>query len=166
MLLESPHCTRKWTMRAALKEMPPNLLCCPIVFEADVGGMAVEVAPSCQCSFTFCCCTTDGSRGKSLIEWCLTWKCVWSKNGLLNSSMWKKWHPLTFIDAFWTFLETKQWMWAHWGGGWWAAAVVTATLGHLHWHRFLWAQHAGSCSLLVKMHSQRCWLCGKIVFCS
>jgi len=27
--------------------------------EADVGGMAVEVKPSHQYSFTFCCCATD-----------------------------------------------------------------------------------------------------------
>ena len=28
----------------------------------DVGGMAVEVEPSCQNSVTFCCCATDDSR--------------------------------------------------------------------------------------------------------
>ena len=49
-------------MRAALKEMPPNLLCCPIVFEADVGGMAVEVEPSHRYFITFCCYVTDGCR--------------------------------------------------------------------------------------------------------
>ena len=31
--------------------------------EVDVGGMEVEVEPSCQYSITFCCCMTDGSRG-------------------------------------------------------------------------------------------------------
>ena len=30
---------------------------------ADVGVMAVEVEPSCQCSITFCCHATNGSRG-------------------------------------------------------------------------------------------------------
>ena len=28
-----------------------------------------------------------------------------------------KWYPLTFIDAMWTFMETKQWMWAQRGLG-------------------------------------------------
>ena len=31
--------------------------------DVDVGGIAVEVEPSCQYSITFCCCVTDGSRG-------------------------------------------------------------------------------------------------------
>jgi len=62
----------------------------------------------------------------SLIDWCLTWKCGWSKDVSLNSSMHKKWHPLTFIDACLTFMEIKQWMWAQWGGGWWVSAMVTA----------------------------------------
>ncbi len=33
-------------MRAALKVMPPILLCWPMMSEVDVGGMAVEVEPS------------------------------------------------------------------------------------------------------------------------
>ena len=40
----------------------------------------------------------------------------------------KKWHPLTFIDTYWTFMETKQWMWEQWGSGWCISAVVTATV--------------------------------------
>ena len=39
--------------------------------------------------------------------------------------MWKEWHPLIFVDASWTFIETKQWMWAHWGGRCCISAVVT-----------------------------------------
>jgi len=52
---------------------------------------------------------------------------VWSKGVLLNSSVQKKWHPLTFIDTFWMLTETKQWMQAQWGGGWCVSVVVTAT---------------------------------------
>ena len=26
----------------------------------------------------------------------------------------KKWHSLSFINACWTFMETKKWMWAQW----------------------------------------------------
>ena len=40
--------------------------------------------------------------------------------------MQKKIHPVTLIDACWTFTETKQWMLAQWGGGWCVSAVSTA----------------------------------------
>ena len=53
--------------------------------------------------------------------------------------MWKKLHPVTFIDACWMFTETKQWMLAQWGSGWRVSAVATATYktshvpdGHAH----------------------------------
>ena len=70
-------------------------------------------------------CNRWQQRG-SLTEWCLTWKHRWSKGVELNSSMWKKKHPLTLIDICWTFMETKQWVWAQWGGGWCFSAAVTA----------------------------------------
>ena len=47
--------------RAALKVMPPILLCWPTVSEADVGILTVKVEHSCQYSIMLCCC--DGSRG-------------------------------------------------------------------------------------------------------
>ena len=34
---------------------------------------------------------------------------------------------MTFIDACWTFTETKQWILAQWGDGWCVSAVATAT---------------------------------------
>jgi len=55
-------------------------------------------------------CDRWQQRG-SLKTWHLTWKCRWSKGASLNSSMW---HPLTFIDACWVIVETKQCMWAQW----------------------------------------------------
>ena len=64
---EAPECiyihmhTYAYT-RAALKVMPPILLCWPTTSEVVVGGMAVEVEPSHQYSVRYCCCTTDGSR--------------------------------------------------------------------------------------------------------
>ena len=61
----------------------------------------------------------------SLTQWCLTWKCIRSKGVSSNSSMGKKWHPLTFLYTWWVFMESKQWMWAHWGGGWCITAVKT-----------------------------------------
>ena len=51
-------------MRAALKVMPPFLLLWSMTSEVDGGGLAVEVEPSHQYLITFCCCVTDGSRGK------------------------------------------------------------------------------------------------------
>ena len=89
--------------------------------------MAVEVEPSCQYSVKFCCRVTYDSRGA-----------VW-QNGVWHGNAYeakvcncippcgKKLHPMTFIDACWTFTETKQWMLAQWGGGWSVSAVATAT---------------------------------------
>ena len=84
----------------------------------------------------------------SLSKWCLTWKYHWRKSMSLNSSMRKKWHPLTFINISWTFAENNQWMWAQWGSGWCVSAVATAV--NLHWCRCLWVQHADCCSSLEK----------------
>ena len=67
----------------------------------------------------------------SLTQWHLTWTCVGNKGVSLNSFMSKNWHPLTFVDACWMLMETKQWMWPQWGGGCCVSAVVTATGGHL-----------------------------------
>jgi len=132
-----------------------------MTLEVDTGGMAVENEPSHQYPITLCCCVTDGSRG--VVWWNGVWRgsayeakvCCWI------SLCGKKWHLLTFSDAWWTFIETKQWMWTQWGSRWCVSAVATAA--HLHWHRFLLAQHAGSCSSLAKMHN---WLHWNIVFCS
>ena len=44
--------------------------------EVDVGGMAVEVEPSQQYSFTFCCHVTDGSTVVSDMEVCMKERCV------------------------------------------------------------------------------------------
>ena len=69
-----------------------------------------------------------------LTRWSLTWKCRWRKGVSLNSFTWKKWHPLTSSDAC---LETSQWMWAQWGGGWRISVVATSTMRHLHCCRFV-----------------------------
>jgi len=89
----------------------------------------------------------------SLTEWCLTWKSVWSKDVTEFLHAEKKWHPLTFINSCWTFMKTKHWMWAQWGSGWCGSAVVTSTVAHLCWCRFLWSWHAGFCPRLATMHS-------------
>ena len=138
-------------LRVALKVMPLILLCWPTISKVDVSGMAVEVKPSHQYSITFCCCLTDGSLTKGS----LTWECIWSNNVELNSSTQKKkkWHPLTFIDTGWMLMETKQWLWAPWGGEWCTSATEIKTVDQLCWFRVLQAWHEGFCSLEVKMHS-------------
>jgi hypothetical protein len=100
--------------------MPPILLCWPTTSEVNVVDMAVEAEPSRQYSIKFCCRATDDSRGA-----------VWQNGIWHGSAYWilpcgKKLHPMTFIDACWTFTETKQWMLAQWGGGWHDSAVATA----------------------------------------
>ena len=50
-------------MRAALRVMPPILLCWPTTSEANAGGMAVHTESSHQYSITCRCHVTDGSRG-------------------------------------------------------------------------------------------------------
>ena len=57
--------SEKVCTRAAPKIMPPILLRWPTTSEVDAGVMAVETEPSNKYSITFCCCVTDGSRGKS-----------------------------------------------------------------------------------------------------
>ena len=95
-------------------------------------------------------CDRWQQRG-SLTEWHLTWKCMWSKGVALNSSMWKKWHPLTVLDTCWTFTMTKQWMWSQWGSRCFVSTVAMVTVGHLQWCRWLWPWHTDSCSLLGNM---------------
>ena len=80
--------------------------------EMDIGGMAIEVEPSHQHVIMFCCCVTDGSRG-AVWQNGIGQKVLKEQRGVIEFlHVKKKWHPLTFIDACWTFLETKQWMWA------------------------------------------------------
>jgi len=101
----------------------------------------------------------------SLTKWCLTWKCLWSKVESLNSSMKNKLYPLTFIHICWTFMENKQRMWVQWSGRWCISAVMTVTVIHLRWCRFLSVWHAGSCSSLTEIQSAWWWLHWKTVFC-
>ena len=100
--------------------------------------------------YTLLPCDRWQQRG-SLTEWRLIWKCVWSRGVELNSFKQKKWHPLTFTNACWTFMESKQWIWVQWGSGW--CVSVGARVGNLHWYRFFSVRHAGSCASLVTMHS-------------
>ena len=97
----------------------------PTVSKVD-GGMAVEDEPSHQYSITFCCCATDGSRGA-------VWQNIIWHRSIYGTQEWiwippcrKKWHPLTFINACWMSVESKQWIGAQWGGEWRVSAVAIA----------------------------------------
>ena len=83
--------------------------------------------PTIFCYILFLCDRWQ-QRG-CMTDWCLTWKCIWREGASLNSSTWKK---TALIDIHWCLLnvemETKQWMSAHFGGGWCISAVVTATV--------------------------------------
>ena len=72
------------------------------------------------------------------------------------------WHSPTLVEHLWTW----NGMWEQWCSGWYVSAMVTVTVGHHLWCRFVQVRRTGSCSLLVKMHSQWWWLYWKIVFCS
>ena len=94
----------------------------------------------------------------SLTKWHLTWKCRWSKGVSLNSSMRKKWHPLTFISGCWRpkrgcehteaagnalqQLQELQW--------------IISTGADFHEHGMQDSAHCW----------RKWWLCWKVVFCS
>ena len=100
-----------------------------MTLEADGGGMAVKTEPLHQFSISLLCNRWQ-QRG-TLTKWLLTKKCIWSKGVSLNFSICKKkWHPLTFIDVCWVFMETKEWLLAQWGDRfqqWWERQWIIAT---------------------------------------
>ena len=103
--------------KAALEGMPPILWCWPTTSEADFGYGSRRWTCPPLLHYILLPCGRWQYRG-NLIEWRLTWNCVWSKGVKLNSSMQKKLHPLTFMVTCWMFMEIKWWMWAQWGDGW------------------------------------------------
>jgi len=66
--------------------------------EAD-GGVAAEAESSHKHSITFSCRVTDGSKMVIWQKCYMMSKWLCSKGMSFNSSMQKKWHPLTFINA-------------------------------------------------------------------
>ena len=120
-----------------LLQKPAMLLCWTTLSEVDVGDLAVGAELSHQYSITFFCRVTDGSI------WAVWQNGIWHGSAhkakvSLNFNVRKSLFPLTFVEACWTFIEIKHWMWAQWGDGWCISAVVTATVGNFCWCRFLW----------------------------
>jgi len=82
--------------KATLKVML-ILLCWPTMSAANHGDIAEQAEPSHQYSILLPC--DRGQQRGIPTKWCLPGKCGLGKGVPLNSSMWKKQHPLTFIDA-------------------------------------------------------------------
>ena len=109
--------------------MPPMFWCWSATSEADVGGMAVEVEPSHQYSITCCCVQQMAAEGQSDTV-ASEMEVQMKQKGVIEFLMQKKRHPLTFINVCWTFVKTKQWMWAQWGSvfqQWWQWCKRQAT---------------------------------------
>ena len=147
-----------YLMRAALKVMPPVLWCRPMMSEADTDGMTVEAEPSHQYSVAFCCHVSDGSKGALWQNgvWCGSAceakVCHWIPPCRKNST---HWHSLTLTECRWRPASGCE-----------HSEVVGGALQQLQQRQrfsstgadFLQVGHAGSCSLLVKMHRSQWWL--------
>lgn len=97
MILQS--CQEIWITRAILKVMTPIFSHWSIITEANVGATALEAEPPHQDFIPFSCRVTCGRR-EAVWQWFLMRKGVWSKGMKSNSSIWKKCHPLIFIDTY------------------------------------------------------------------
>ena len=165
----SRHTAFSSSTTAALKVMPP-ILSWLTVSEVDGGGMTVDTAPSHQYSITFSFCVTSGSRGA-------VWQIGLWHGGTYEAKVCKLIPPcgkkIALIDIHWCLLSIYG-----------DQTVDVSTVGqwvvlfsnedsnmkyksHSGWLcKFLQAQNAGSCLLLVKMHSYWWRQCWKILFCS
>ena len=141
-------------MRAALKLMVPTLLCWSTISEANVGSVAVDVEPSHQYSITFCCCVTDVSK-----------KALWHGSEY-EAKAWKGIPVYRKNNSYWHLSMLAECLRGpkngcehHEAVRWYVSAVVTVMWKTSHIpechadSRCLQAQHEGSCSLLVKIHS-------------
>ena len=84
--------------KAALKIMPPILLCWPTMSEAGVGRTAVEIEPARQYSVIFSCCLRDGSRGQ--YDKMISDMEVYIKQSYGIEFLHVEMHPLIFISVY------------------------------------------------------------------
>ena len=87
--------------------MPPILLCWPTVSEVKDGGMAVDVEPPTNIPLHVAVwqMAAEGQSDKVITDMEV---CMKRKRGTEFLPVEK--YPLTFINACWTFMETKQWV--------------------------------------------------------
>lgn len=76
----------------------------------------------------------------------------------------EKFHLLTFISAYWTFRETKKWVWTQW----WVVHFNSSNRngGSPMLVQIFMTMACNFLFITVKMHISWWWLCWKIVFCS
>lgn len=75
----------------------------------------------------------------------------------------EKFHLLTFISAYWTFRETKKWVWTQW----WVVHFNSSNRngGSPMLVQIFMTMACNFLFITVKMHISWWWLCWKIVFC-
>ena len=131
-----------YSISAALKVMPPDLLWWPMLSKANAGGTKQRLnvptnIPLCFDTMWWMAIEGQSDQMASHKE---VHRCTppCTKNCI-------HWHSLTLAECLW---RKKEWMWAPWGVGWCICAV--ATEGHILCQRFIWAQHEGFGSQPVK----------------
>ena len=95
----------------------------------------------------------------------LTWKCIGSKGGSPNPSMWKNgthWHSSMLDEHLWrpavAVSTVRLWMVCF--------SIGNSHSGSVALVQIFMSAACSSCSLLAKMHSKWWWLRWKTVFCS
>ena len=81
----------------------------------------------------------------------------------------KKWQPLTFTGTYWTFMETKQWMWAQWvGSGAFQQSRQWYERQAMFWTAMqIFVSTASRILVITGKNAQiLVWLCWKIMFCA
>ena len=139
--------------RVALKVMPSILLCIR-AYEANVGGTAAEVEPSHWYSVTCCCPVQMAAEGHS--DWMVSDMGVHMEQrcGIEFLHVERS----AAINIHWCLLNVYGHQTVDMSTVRWWVVKCCGTVDHLHWHRYLWAQHTNSCASLVKMHSHWWWL--------
>jgi len=132
--------------------MPPILWRWLTMSGADVGGMVVETEPSHQYPITCCCQLTDGSGGAvwqngSDMEVCM-------KQRQVTEFLYvEKMAPIDINQCLLNVSRDQPVAVSMARHGWCISAVTAATVDHILWYRFLWAQHADCCSSLMKIRA-------------
>ena len=114
-------------MKTALKVTPPILLCWLVMSEADVGGMAVEVASSPSIPLLMWLMVAEGKfdRMASDMEMSMKQNCITEFLHMEKMALIDIYQYLLSIYGDQAVSINRKL--AHWGGGWYVSAVMTAT---------------------------------------